>query len=327
MSDPVCYELKIKAPLAYKDRVIERLLFMGHNSFVEGAVECDIEFDYNTEHFTHDYYDDFPNESPIVFYSENKNELESIQRDLLSGFEKDTDLKTIAQSLECVIQPIADQNWRESWKQSFKPLFVGENDRPNLVIAPPWERDTNFKATEKIIIDPGMAFGTGQHETTFLCMSLYLKHFVKLASNSRIGFESRVQNILDVGTGSGILAIAARKFGSLSVIGNDIDAPSIRIAEENAAANAVQNIEFTTRALAELPLGPYDLVFANIQFKPLVRLLPDLSKRMNHTSRIVISGILAVEKQEFEVEMNQNGLRYLEVEQKGDWIGILACRE
>jgi ribosomal protein L11 methyltransferase len=309
--NPICYELKILVNNHQKDPLVDLLLDLDITEFVEGSVDCDIEFDYNTEHYKHDYYADIDSLSPLVIYSEDLSYLELCKSRILehTNFQKlGLNKKTIQ------VVPLADQNWRESWKASFKPILI-DGIQNGFAIVPPWEAQNEFPQKHKIVIDPGMAFGTGQHETTHLCMQLLIK-----LSDANSAFKS----VLDVGTGSGILAIAAHKLGATNIVGNDIDSPSVQIATNNAADNGTTSIFFTDKDISLLGNEPVDLLFANIQFKPLVRILPALRMRLADHSRIIFSGILASEELDFAMELKKAGIDPIEVLHRGDWIGILA---
>ena len=308
---PICYELKISVQNHEKEPLVNLFHRLGITEFVEGSVDCDIEFDYNTEHYRHDYYEDIDSLSPLVLFSEDLSYLQQCRAQLLES-EEFSKYGWSPESL--VLQPIADQNWRESWRASFQPILIGQGAQ-GFAIVPPWEAQNSFPQEHKIVIDPGMAFGTGQHETTHLCLQLLLEI---------AGQGNTLERVLDVGTGSGILAIAAKKLGAKSVLGNDIDTPSVKIATDNALENGCPDVVFTDEDLSKLSTAPGDLVFANIQFKPLVRLLPEISKRLNEKTQTVISGILASEQKEFCDELAKFNLVAHRVLQRGDWIGIWA---
>jgi ribosomal protein L11 methyltransferase len=214
---------------------------------------------------------------------------------------------------------IADQNWMESWKQHYKPILVGER----LVIVPAWMEspDPNRIA---IKIDPGMAFGTGTHPTTQLCLELMEKEFRDRDPSS----------VIDVGCGSGILSIAALKLGARSALGVDIDAGSIANARENANANqigneltlevgSVQEIRQVQFAFRKAPL-----VLANILAPVIVRLFDaGLADLIDENGAIILSGILQEQAQNVIEAAQSKGLQVNELKQMGDWVALTMSRQ
>jgi len=172
---------------------------------------------------------------------------------------------------------VAEDDWAEGWKQHFKPFRVGR-----LLVRPTWE-DAAPDAGETLLqIDPGMAFGTGSHATTRLCL--------EALTNAFGGTPPR--QVLDVGTGSGILAIAAALLGAGRVVGCDIDEDSCRVAGENADLNNTRAlIELSTTPLEEIP-GRFELVLANILAEENVRLATPLLHHLAEGGQLVLSGIL-----------------------------------
>ena len=213
---------------------------------------------------------------------------------------------------------IADQNWMESWKQHYKPITIGQR----LVIIPAWmdSPDPNRLA---IRIDPGMAFGTGTHPTTQLCLELMEKAIADTRlSNNEI-------RVIDVGCGSGILSIAALKLGATSALGVDIDAGSILNARENANTNHVgDELVLAVGSVPEILDGrfPYKkaaLVVANILAPVIIRLFDaGLARLIEEDGAIILSGILREQAQSVIDAAQAKGLRLNEREQMGDWVAL-----
>lgn len=176
-----------------------------------------------------------------------------------------------------------EMDWRNNWKQFFFPIPVGEK----LLIRPTW-RDEYDPGERKVInIDPGMAFGTGNHETTRLCLKC-LEQFVKEGDK-----------VLDVGCGSGILSIASVLLGAESAFGVDIDPTAVRTAVENAQMNSVSdNCEFVAGNLTDKVSGTYDVVVANIVADAIIMLSKDVRNFMNEKSVYIMSGIIDSRKDE-----------------------------
>jgi ribosomal protein L11 methyltransferase len=217
---------------------------------------------------------------------------------------------------------IADQNWMESWKQHYKPILIGER----LVIVPAW-MDSPDPNRIPIKIDPGMAFGTGTHPTTQLCLELMEPLFPQ---------SSIVDNplsVIDIGCGSGILSIAAIKLGAKSALGVDIDAGSIVNARENANANQVgEELILEVGSVKEILEGSFvfrkaPLVLANILAPVIVRLFgAGLADLIEENGSIILSGILQEQAQNVIDAAQAKGLSINERKQMGDWVALTMSR-
>lgn len=187
-----------------------------------------------------------------------------------------------------VARPVAQEDWADGWKQHFSTTRIGRR----LVVRPSWEAFSALPEDVVVEIDPGMAFGTGTHGTTRLCLEA-------LAEAYEDGPAPR--RVLDVGTGSGILAIAAAAYGAETVVACEIDPDACAIAFENAAANGQdERIAFTVSPLEELESG-FDLILANILAEENIRLADQLVSRLAPRGILVLSGIL-IEKEAMVVE-------------------------
>jgi ribosomal protein L11 methyltransferase len=211
---------------------------------------------------------------------------------------------------------IADQNWMEAWKQHYKPILVGKR----LVIVPAW-MDSPDPNRVAIKIDPGMAFGTGTHPTTQLCLEL-MEALVEVDGHPPL-------QVIDVGCGSGILSIAAIKLGAKSSLGVDIDADSILNARENANANHVGNeLILEVGSVQEILDGKFafrkaPLVIANILAPVIIRLLnAGLAELIEDGGAIILSGILQEQEQSVIEAARAKGLRMNERKQIGDWVSL-----
>jgi ribosomal protein L11 methyltransferase len=209
---------------------------------------------------------------------------------------------------------IADQNWMEAWKQHYKPIQVGER----LVVLPAW-KDSPHPNRVAIRIDPGMAFGTGTHPTTQLCLELMEKRFAM----------SHPVRVIDVGCGSGILSIAAVKLGAESALGVDIDAGSIANARENANINHVgEELILGGGSVREILDGRFafrraPLVLANILAPVIVRLFDaGLAMLVDEGGAMILSGILQEQSQNIIDAAQAKGLTVVERRQMGDWVAF-----
>jgi ribosomal protein L11 methyltransferase len=177
---------------------------------------------------------------------------------------------------------IDEEDWGKSWKEHFRPFAI----IPGLVIAPTWEEYQPAAGETVITMDPGMAFGTGHHATTSLSLELIQR---ALAENSR-------QRLLDVGTGTGILGMAAVLFGARDVLGLDNDPEAIAAAEENVRRNSLQDqMRISLAPLSSLE-QPYGIVVANIVHDVLISMADDLTRLTARGGTLILSGILAGEQ-------------------------------
>ena len=175
---------------------------------------------------------------------------------------------------------VNEEDWANSWKQYYKPIKIGEK----IVICPAWERYTPAAGEIVIRMDPGMAFGTGTHETTRLVIRLLEKY-------TKAG-----QRMLDVGTGTGILAICASRLGAEICRAYDIDPTAVRVARENIKDSGLENVTCDQSDLLKqvsLEGGQYDLVCANIVADIIIRMTPDVGKYMKDDAVLLASGIIA----------------------------------
>ncbi len=231
---------------------------------------------------------------------------------------------------------IADQNWMEAWKQHYKPILIGER----LVIVPAWleSPDTNRVA---IKIDPGMAFGTGTHPTTQLCLELMegaIFDIREAVDKSPTPIpDSRISNnefrMIDVGCGSGILSIAALKLGAVQGLAVDIDAESITNARANADTNRVgEELILGVGSVQEILDGAFEfkrapLVVANILAPVIIRLFnAGLAELIEEHGAIILSGILQEQEQSVIEAAQARGLRMNERRQMTDWVALKLSR-
>jgi len=211
-------------------------------------------------------------------------------------------------------QPIAAADWSESWKANFQPIRVGHR----LRIVPAWLNPQLEPDEVPIRLDPGLAFGTGTHPTTQLCLAAIERHL------------KPSEPVLDLGTGSGILAIAAAKLGSGPVWALDIDSDAVRAARENAVANGVADrVRVEQGSLAEVLKASYSapLVVANILARVITHLLAEgLAQTITPGGRLIVSGILESQAYEVRAGLQTPGLKLLAQEQIEDWVALIAQR-
>ena len=220
--------------------------------------------------------------------------------------------------LSMQVAPLAETNWEESWKDNYPPQEVGEK----IVVLPYWLADTETHRL-KVILDPGLTFGTGAHPSTQMVME-------KMEEVVRPGLRC-----LDLGSGSGILSIAALRLGAKTAVGIDIDPKAEDIARENAAYNGFGAPEFTAltgnvtedKALMRtLAAEEYDLVLVNIVADVIIGLAPILPGFLTEKSTLICSGILDTRLTDVTAALEQAGLTITAVKAKEDWRSVTAVK-
>lgn len=218
------------------------------------------------------------------------------------------------------VREVIDQDWLGEWKKSWQPVQVGER----FIIAPPWAEIPDDHGRIVIRIEPGMAFGTGTHETTRLCLRAIEKYFQPTHAGGTRGDSGAVGSFLDVGTGTGILAIAAaRLFPNAQIEACDTDAEAVAIARENAQLNGVaEQITFRVGTVEETTASA-DFVCANLTADVIVGALPAL---LSATCRhLVLSGILDSQAEAVRTRLLECGVSEpSEITQDGEWIAVVV---
>ena len=219
--------------------------------------------------------------------------------------------------LDCKLLP--DTDWEESWKENYPPQPIGQS----LIVLPYWQADLETDR-KKVILDPGLTFGTGAHPSTQMVME-FMEQLVTPGCQC-----------LDLGSGSGILSIAALRLGASCAIGVDIDPKAEDIARENAAYNGFSAPEFTAitgnvtedkAMMARLAAGSYDMVLVNIVADVIIGLSPVLPHFLRESSLLLCSGILDSRLQDVTAALQQAGLEILDIHAKEDWRSICARRK
>ncbi len=271
------YEFKIKVDEFVKDAVINMLFQSGSNGVIE---EGDLLIS---------YFDDIPGIEII------KNAMDSIKENIRENIP--------GHEIEYEYTYISERDWNETWKKKFVPLYAGKN----LVVIPPWESHPNDRIP--VIIDPGMAFGTGHHETTMRCLTLIEK------------YASGVESMLDIGTGTGILAIAGSKLGVRNITAIDIDPLAIDAVERNIRLNGIENIRVIHGSIDDVS-GVFSMIVANLLFNILIEIRDKIIKRLRDQGILIISGILEEQEDEL-IKSYRSELTLIESCHDSKWISAV----
>lgn len=261
----------------------------------------------------------------IIFYLEKNNNLQKVLRGVKSGVDKLRSFVDVGSgSIDVTVTK--DEDWANEWKKYFKAFRVADN----IIIKPTWESISNKEKVNKddiiVEIDPGMAFGTGSHETTKLSID-FLKKYLKPG-----------QKVLDVGCGSGILSIIANKLGASSVTAIDIDASAVEIARENINLNNISQEEVTlffanildrenNNELDRTLDHDYDIVVANILTEVIIELSETIGNYLKPNGYFISSGILYTQSDKVQEAICKNGMEIIEVNTNGDWVCITARKK
>ena len=221
--------------------------------------------------------------------------------------------------LQMTVAPLPDVDYEESWKDSYPPQPIGKK----LIVLPYWLSDTDTEGREKVILDPGLTFGTGAHPSTQMVMEA-MEELVSPGADC-----------LDLGSGSGILSIAALRLGASTATGVDIDPKAEDIARENAAYNGFAAPAFTALTgnvtadadlMARLSQQEYDIVLVNIVADVIIGLAPTLPSFLTERTKLICSGILDTRLEDVRAALTAAGLTVTSVRQKEDWRCVTAER-
>jgi len=241
------------------------------------------------------------------YIPENKQSRKNLKliKEKLIGLEKKCGIFS-----KSICRTIDEQDWSESWKEFFHPFKITKR----IVIKPSWQ-DYDANPDDIVIeLDPGMAFGTGTHPTTALCISMIEKYMKK------------GDKFLDIGTGSGILMITAARLGAQKVYGIDNDEIAIDIAEKNLLLNGIENKNFKvmTGNLTDKVDEKFDFVAANILTETIMLLLDSVKSVLKNKSVFICSGIIGKNKDKVAEKMVASGFEVIEIRKKEEWISLVG---
>ena len=225
---------------------------------------------------------------------------------------RDMELPFDVGALKLDIKTVHDEDWSENWKKYYKPFRAGRH----LVVKPSWESYEPAEGDRVIEIDPGMAFGTGTHETTGMCVELVEKY---VRSGDRV---------IDVGTGTGILAIAARLSGAGETFATDIDHVAVRVADENCRRNGQQVTVRQGDLLSAVDEGAqFDVAIANIIADVVIALAGQIGAVLRPRGTFIFSGIIREREGDVAEALEREGYEICEVRRRGEWVAICSKRK
>ena len=266
----------------------------------------DYEWDYVEEAAFNTDYD-----PKITFYLDDSEEGKKTLEEIKGAIEQlgKDDKENILGSLEISVDVIDDQDWMNSYKDHFKTIQLTDN----IIVKPSWEEIPEGNTKKVLELDPGMAFGTGDHATTSLCAKLM----------DKAGCQGK--DILDVGTGSGILAICADLLGAKNVLGIDIDPTAVEVAKENGEYNHCgSNVQFVQGDLTKGTDFKADIVVANLMAEIVIMLAEAVKKHMKPGALFISSGILVEKEKKVTDAFDKLGLEVVEILEEGEWSAIVA---
>jgi ribosomal protein L11 methyltransferase len=249
-----------------------------------------------------------------VYVDRPLKELRALEPRLKAGFEEIEMYGVDTAPAEIVIAKVKREDWAESWKKYFKTIRIGRK----LLIKPSWSEEKGVKGQAVVELDPGLSFGTGQHPTTWYC----LKQIVDAAQPGA--------GLMDIGCGSGILAISAAKLGYAPVEAFDFDPVAVRIAQANMRRNRVEKeIDCARKDLTKLPLKvarKFDVVCANLVADLLIDEADRILNRLKEDGRLVVAGILATQFGEVEEAYEKKGMKLVDTKTEREWQSGLFMR-
>jgi ribosomal protein L11 methyltransferase len=210
---------------------------------------------------------------------------------------------------------VEPDDWAEKWKEGLGPLVVG----PTLAVKPTWSAYTPLAGQTVLALDPGLAFGAGQHPTTFMCLQI-LEEYLRSPARPP-------DRILDVGSGSGILSLAAAALSTAEVAAVDIDPETLPVAEENLARNNLSGRVALSVGGPQAAAGPFDLILANLTASILIQLQPAMLEAAGGPARLILSGILNEQADDVVAAYEAAGCRLDQRRRTEEWTALVMVRE
>lgn len=281
------YELSIKAPEESRDAIISRLADMGSTGFIEDG-------------------------DNVLAYFDGPSSMDISMDTICSELERFRSILKaagLAHDFSFQSSLLPERDWNEDWKKNFTPIDIGKY----FTIIPSWLKSDTARIP--LIIDPGMVFGTGHHESTRTSLILIEKYSGQTSKN----------RFLDVGTGSGILSIAASRLGFRDVIGIDIEPLAVDAALRNAEANGLTNTEFREGKIQDVS-GQFEMIAANLLSEILIDMAGEIFSHLRPAGTAILSGILTGQKEEVIKAMQDAGLVLKEALVDGEWVSLVFSR-
>ncbi len=248
--------------------------------------------------------------STVTVYCEQRPAFfQKVREKILAGLRQIKNCGLEIGSGKVTLAKVQREDWAESWKRHFKPIVIGDA----LLVKPSWSKKLPHKNQAVIVLDPGLSFGTGQHPTTAFCLRALARH-------RKMGVG---RSFLDMGTGSGILAIAAVKLGYSPVYAFDFDPEAVRVACANARVNDVhKNLRIVRKDVRKLPVHParqYDLICANLISTLLISERRRMVAQLNRGGTLVLAGILKSEFAQVQKVFEELGLKLVARKAQNEW--------
>jgi len=244
----------------------------------------------------------------VKAYFNIDTEVETVMEEIRQKVEEAKGFGVPFGDVEILSKEVNEADWANEWKKYYKPIKVGER----FVIKPLWEEYTAKEGEIILHMDPGMAFGTGTHETTRMCLEA-VEDYMRADTT-----------VFDIGTGSGILAIGASKLGAKEVVGVDLDIVAVDSAKENVSHNALDNVSILHGNLMDVVEGQADIIVANIIAEIILVLLPDVKLKLKDQGVFISSGIIREKEAMVKEALAKEGFSVLETRHQGEWVCIVA---
>lgn len=304
----------IEVTIITSSEAVEAVSAMLYNTGVKGVSILDpLDLIFRRDHTTDwDYFDetiiDTNNEVVVKGYYKRDEKFEGYLEEIKKGvnnlpeFGLDKGLGSVTAA------KVNEEDWENNWKKYYKPIKVGEK----IVIKPIWEEYNKNPGEIIVELDPGMAFGTGSHETTRMCIKALERHV------------NEDSTVFDIGTGSGILSISAAKLGAKKTIGVDLDPVAVDSAKQNVSYNDLDNIEILYGDLMEVVDGKASIVIANIMADIIMFLTEQVKAFIVDGGYFISSGIILSKKDEVINKLTECGFKIEEINIEGEWVCIVA---
>ena len=306
------YEIKITAPSTEVENISNFLIIEGIETFEVDDIEVAREILSSKNKFEWDYYNEAlleEHDACITVYTENDENAEQVIASVRAAVKSAQEAASSRDRIQMGVRLADDEEWKDEWKQYFRPQHITDD----IVICPSWESYEPAPSEKIIEIDPGMAFGTGTHATTRMCIELIEKYL------------KPEHSFMDVGCGSGILSIAAGLCGCRKVYGFDIDPDAVRVAEENIRKNGMES--FAVMAQGDVTEGvsrTADVIAANLMAEIIIAICGSIPACLKEGGVFIASGIITEKKDAVAAALRQAGFEISEIREDEGWCAVAA---